>query len=222
MIRVDAPGAIMGKARKLKKKADTALVEVFRSLFEEIDAEKLKAEVDDLRRRSPDYDPSEHAETLTRRTALRCAATGAMSGLPSGLMAVAVLGADIAYLIYQQFRLILGIATVYGHEPSQRERFNEALACLAYGSGVTMGKSGLAAMLESATIEGGMVAEKLGSRFIGDRLSKFVPVIGAVSGGALNYFAVRAVARATIRYYEAQIDPALAEEIWLEGDREHA
>ena len=212
----------MAGTKELKRRADSVLVEVFKSLFEEIDSVKLKAEIEELRRRSPDFNPSEHAETLARRTALRCAATGAMSGLPSGLVAVAILGADIAYLVYQEFRLILGIAVVYGHEPSHRERFNEALACVAYGSGVSLGKQGLASMLESATIEGGLLAEKLGTRFLGERMSKFVPVIGAVSGGALNYFAVRAVSRAAIRYYESKIDPLLADEIWQEGDREHA
>jgi hypothetical protein len=212
----------MAKPNQLKKKADSALVEMFRSLFEEIDTDKLRAEVDSLRRTSPNFDPAGHAEVLARRTAIRCAATGAMTGLPSGLLAVAVLGADVAYLIYQQFRLILGIATIYGHEPTQRERFNEAIGCLAYGSGVTVSKSGLAAMLESATIEGGMVAEKLGTRIMGERLSKMIPVIGAVSGGALNYLAVRSVSRATIRYYESLIDPELADEIWRDGDREHA
>lgn len=210
------------KASEIKKRADSVLIEVFKSLFEEIDTAKLRSEIEELRRRAPDFDPSEHAEVLARRTAFRCAATGAMSGLPSGLVAVAILGADVAYLIYQEFRLILGIATVYGHEPSHRERFNEALACLAYGSGVSIGKQGLAAMLESATIEGGLLAEKLGTRFLGERISKVVPVIGAVSGGALNYFAVRAVARAAIRYYDAKVDPVLADEIWSEGDREHA
>lgn len=212
----------MTRAKAMKKKADSALVEVFRSLFEEIDTDKLRAEIEGLRKSSPDFDPAGYAEILTRRTAIRCAATGAMTGLPSGLIAVAVLGADIAYLIYQQFRLILGIATIYGHEPTQRERFNEAVSCLAFGSGVTMSKSGLAAVLESATIEGGLVAEKLGTRILGERLSKMIPVIGAVSGGALNYLAVRAVAKTTIRYYESLIDPALADEIWQEGDREHA
>jgi len=38
----------------------------------------------------------------------------------------------------------------------------------------------------------------------------------------LNYAAVRAVARAAIRYYESRVDDALAEEILAEGDREHA
>ena len=145
-----------------------------------------------------------------------------MSGLPSGVLALATLGADVAYLVYQQFRLILGIATIYGHEPSQRERFNEALACLAYGSGLTIGKQGLSAFIDAASLEGGALAEKLGSHLVGDRLTKMVPVLGAFSGGALNYLAVRAVGRTTIRYYESMIDPTIADEIWEEGDREHA
>ncbi len=145
-----------------------------------------------------------------------------MTGIPSGFVAIATLGADLAYLVYQQFRLILGIATIYGHEPTQRERFGEALACLAYGSGLTIGKQGLVIALESATTEGGVLAERIGARFATERLGRFVPVIGAVSAGALNFFAVRAVGRATTRYYEAKIDPLLADEIWEQGDREHA
>ena len=210
------------KTSVIKKKADTVLIEVFKSIFEEIEISKIRTEVETLRRSNPNFDPMAQAETLTRRTAIRCAATGAVTGLPSGLMAVAILGADIAYLVFQQFRLILGIATIYGREPSHRERFNEALACLAYGSGLTLGKHGITAMLESASLEGGVVAEKLGTRLFGDRLSRVIPFVGAFSGGALNYFAVRAVGRTTMRYYDGLVDPALAEEIWQEGDREHA
>lgn len=212
----------MTTLQNFKQRADTALIELFRTLFEEIDTEKLKREVETLRRNAPDFDPIDHARLLTRRTAWRCAATGAITGMPSGLMAVATLGADLAYLVYQQFRMILGIATIYGHEPSSRERFNEALSCLAFGSGISLGRQGLTVALETAAIEGGVVAQKIGSRVMYERLGRVVPVLGAVSAGAISYFAVRAVGRATIRYYEAQIDPALADEIWLEGDREHA
>jgi hypothetical protein len=159
---------------------------------------------------------------LVRRTAFRCAAAGAVTGLPSGLLAIGSLGADLAYLIYQQFRLIIGIATIYGHEPSQRERFSEALSCLAYASGVGIGKQGIATVLESATIEGGVVAEKIGTRFMRERLAKVIPFVGALSGGALNYMSVRAVGRTAIRYYESLVDQEIAEEIWADGDREHA
>jgi hypothetical protein len=38
----------------------------------------------------------------------------------------------------------------------------------------------------------------------------------------LNYAAVIAVARNAVRYYGSLIDPAVADEIWSEGDREHA
>ena len=145
-----------------------------------------------------------------------------MSGLPGGLLAIGTLGADLAYLVYQQFRLILGIATIYGHEPSARERFSESLQCLAWASGVGVSKQGIATVLESATVEGGMVAEKIGERAIRERIAKFIPVVGAVSAGVLNYAAVLATARAAIRYYESRVDPIEADEIWAEGDREGA
>ena len=212
----------MGKAKDLKRRADTMLEELFRAMFEEIDTEKLRKEVDELRDRAPDFQPAEHARVLARRTAIRCAAAGAVTGLPLGLATIGTLGADLAYLVYQQFRMILGIATIYGHEPSSRERFNEALSCIALGSGVGIGKQSVAAMIGSATIEGGIIAEKIGARFMRDRLSKMVPFVGVISGGALNYAAVYAVARSAIRYYDARIDATLADEIWAEGDREHA
>jgi len=212
----------MGKALDLKRRADSFLEEMFRSLFEEIDTEKLRREVDALKEKAPEFEPAEHARVLIRRTAIRCAAAGAVTGLPSGLVAIGTLGADLAYLIYQQFRLILGVATIYGHEPTHRERFNEALSCLVLVSGVGIGKQGIAAMLESATIEGGMVAGRIGERFARERMAKIVPIVGAFSGGALNYFAVRGVGRTAIKYYESRVDPELAEAILLEGDREHA
>lgn len=212
----------MVKAKDLKRRADSVLEEVFRSMFEEIDTDKLRAEVESMKTAAPDYSASEHARTLTRRTALRCAAAGAVTGLPLGLASLGTLGADLAYLVYQQFRLILGIATIYGHEPSGRERFSEALSCVAFSSGIGIGKQGIASMLGAATIEGGLIAEKIGARFLRDRLSKLVPFVGIVSGGALNYVAVQAVARNAVRYYEARVDPSVAEEIWAEGDREHA
>jgi len=212
----------MVKAKEMKRHADSVLEELFRSMFEEVDTDKLKKEVEELRASTPSFEPAQHARILARRTGIRCAAAGAVTGLPLGLAAFGALGADLAYLVYQQFRLILGIATIYGHEPTSRERFSEALSCLAYASGVGAGKSGIAAMVGAATIEGGMIAEKIGARVIRERLTKFIPFVGVISGGALNYAAVYAVGRSAIRYYDARVEPTLAEEIWAEGDREHA
>ena len=212
----------MATAKDLKKRADSVLEEIFRSMFEEIDTDKLRKEVEELREKSPEFTPREHARVLSRRTAIRCAAAGAVTGIPLGIAAIGTLSADVAYLVYQQFRLILGIATVYGHEPSSRERFAEAVACLAYSTGVGAGKQGISALLGSSTITGGMIAEKIGTRVLKERLAKLIPFIGIVSGGALNYAAVYAVGRSAVRYYESLVDPSLAEEIWADGDREHA
>ena len=212
----------MGRVLNLKRRADSILEEVFRSLFEEIDTDQIKKDVEALRAGAPGFQPIDHARTLARRTAIRCAAAGAVTGLPSGLLALGTLGADLAYLVYQQFRMILGIAAIYGHEPSSRERFTEAVSCLAYSSGVGIGKQGIVTMLESASVEGGLVAEKIGTRLIRDRIAKVIPIVGAAAAGTLNYVSVRAVARTAIRYYESQIDVDLADEIWTDGDREHA
>jgi hypothetical protein len=212
----------MGKVRDFKRRADTVLEEVFRSLFEEIDMEKLRAEVVAMQEGAPELQRVEHARQLARRTAIRCAAAGAVTGLPSGFLAIGSLGADLAYLMYQQFRLIVAIATLYGHEPTHRERFAEAMSCLAYASGVGIGKHGIGTLLESASVEGGMVAEKIGTRFIRERVAKVIPLVGALSGGALNYWSVRVVGRAAIKYYEGRVEESVADEIWAEGDREHA
>ncbi|MGZ8199047.1 MAG: hypothetical protein ACXWVP_11875 [Burkholderiales bacterium] len=194
----------MQKVGKLKRRADSMLEDVFRALFEEIDTDKIRTEIAALRAAAPaDYDPAGHARVLARRTAIRGAAAGAVTGIPSfGILAIGTIGADLAYLMYQQFRMIVGIATIYGHEPSSRERFTEALSCLAYSSSVGLGKQGLAVVKA--------------------RFTRLVPIVGAVSGSALNYLAVHAVARAAIWYYESRVDPNLAEEILAEGDREHA
>jgi hypothetical protein len=212
----------MTKVKDFKRRADGVLEEVFLSLFEEIDVDKLRKEVEDLRVSAPDYTQARHAKILARRTAIRCAAAGAVTGLPLGIAAIATLGADLAYLVFQQFRLILGIATIYGQEPTSRERFQEALSCLAYSTGVGAGKQGLAAMLGTVTLEGGMIFEKIGTRILRDRLAKVIPFVGVAAGGALNYLAVQVVARNAVRYYEARVDPQVADEIWSEGDREHA
>jgi EcsC family protein len=212
----------MVKVRELKRRADTVLEEVFRSLFEEIDMDKVRAEVTAIRAGAPETERVEHARQLSRRAAIRCAAAGAVTGLPSGVFAIGALGADLSYLMFQQFRLIVAIATIYGHEPNGRERFTEAMSCLAYASGVGIGKHGIGTLLESATVEGGVIAEKIGTRFVRERLAKVIPFVGALSGGALNYWSVRAVGRAAIRYYESRVEESLADEIWAEGDREHA
>jgi hypothetical protein len=212
----------MGKAKEMKRRADSMLENVFRAMFEEIDTDKLRREVEHMKDTAPTWSASEHARLLTRRTAIRCAAAGAVTGLPGGPTAIGALGADLAYLMYQQFRLIVGIATIYGHEPTSRERFTEALGCLAFSSGVGLGKGSIATMIGSVAIEGGVIAEKIGTRFMRDRLAKFIPFVGAVSGGVLNYASVYAVSRNAVRYYESRVDPVLADEIWAEGDREHA
>src|SRR5207237_2699389 len=89
------------------------------------------------------------------------------------------------------------------HEPARRQRFHDALSWLAYASRVGIGKKGIATVLES--FEGSAIAEKIGTRFMRERLAKVIPFVGALSGGALNFMSVRAVGRAAIRLYDSLI-----------------
>ena len=77
----------MVKAKEVKRRADSMLEELFRSMFEEIDTDKLKKEVDELRAGAPAFEAAQHSRVLARRTAIRCAAAGAVTGLPLGLAA---------------------------------------------------------------------------------------------------------------------------------------
>src|SRR5688572_863132 len=85
----------MVKAKEVKRRADSVLEELFRSMFEEIDTEKLRREVEELRAGAPTFQPAQHSRVLARRTAIRCAAAGAVTGLPLGLAALGTLGADL-------------------------------------------------------------------------------------------------------------------------------
>ena len=54
----------MGKVRQLKKRADSLLEEVFRSLFEEIDTDKIRRDIAALKGGAPDFQPVDHANML--------------------------------------------------------------------------------------------------------------------------------------------------------------
>ena len=138
------------------------LEEVFRSLFEEIDTDKLRREVENAQGAAPEFEPAEHAQDARppHRDPLRRRRRGNRPAQrPPG---------------HRHARRRSGLPRLpavppgprHGHDlrprAHARERFTEALSCLAYVSGVGIGKQGIATVLESATIEGGVVAEKIG------------------------------------------------------------
>ncbi|MGA7616448.1 MAG: EcsC family protein, partial [Thermoanaerobaculia bacterium] len=138
-------------------------------------------------------------------SARRTAGWGAAAGAAGGAWALLAMAPDIFNLVREQSRLVLSIAAIYGQSPRVEERLQEIAAVFAIASGATAaGRLGSAVVRRSAEHEAvKAIASKLGSRMFAERLGTLVPVAGGALGASINYFAVRSIGRAAVRYYAA-------------------
>jgi hypothetical protein len=146
--------------------------------------------VERLRRRHPGLSRDELAERLIRRTAVQCAAIGALTGAPAAWLGAAPLAADLPFHVLALARLALGIAMIYRRRPDLGERGLSAAGSLALGAG--------AGALRAGAVK--LVRRALGRR----RSSAAAPVLGALAGGALAYGAVMSFGRAARDHYRGR------------------
>lgn len=179
------------------------VVSLLRRLVRDLDRERLAAEVQRFKRKNAELELDLQAAKLVRRTARRCALVGALASAPAGWLAIAALAPDLSYLISQQSRLVFSLSVLYGRDPSAAERMAEVALCLTAGMGTELARE---AILEG--IERGLSSRllsralrKAGSEGLERLALRSVPVAGAVAGGAINYWAVKGVGNAAIRYY---------------------
>ena len=136
------------------------------------DPERVVEAVGRLRRRNPELSREELARKLTARTALICAAVGAVAG-PVSFQALAL------------DRLLLSIARASGRPASALERAAAAAASL----------------LAAGAAEGARRQAQRAARRLPERRSPLVPVLAAaLAGGALSYGAARLLGLAARRY----------------------
>src|SRR5260370_1427589 len=102
----------------------------------------IRAAVDQLRTKHPNYDNHQLALAFIRSTRRRVAATGALSGAVSiapGLgtvLAIGTITSQTLYALEQEVELVLGIAMIFGHElGNSDERVIEALVVVGITSG---------------------------------------------------------------------------------------
>lgn len=174
-------------------------------LFKEIDQESIHAEVTALKKTKPEMSREQLADHLTKKASVRVAGVGAAAGIPGGPLAVLAMAPDIFNLVLQQSRLILSIAFLYDRKPGLRERFKEVLATLAVATGASAGRMGVRVLLETGLEKAAAkkLARKIFGRFLARRLPKIAPLIGTVAGASLNYFSMRAVGKAAVKFYSA-------------------
>ncbi|HXI14708.1 MAG TPA: EcsC family protein [Thermoanaerobaculia bacterium] len=190
----------------MKRTRSEHVYDILQRLFQELDQDAIRRDVDQLRESRPLDTPAELVRIITKKTALKTAAVGAASSAATGPLAFLTMAPDIFNLVRQQSRLILSIAFIYGQKPNLPQRFKEVLAVLALSTGASFARRGVTVLLERGFEEkiARKLAVKIAGSLIGKRLPKVIPVVGGLVGGTLNYMAVRAVSKVAEEFYQSR------------------
>ncbi len=150
------------------------------------------------------------AEHIARRYRGRALLTGAVTGLPGGLWALAAAGADVQLTAIYAVRMAAGVAQAYGYDTSTPEELAHLAEVLALVAGV----DSLRGIGNWLTREGLMVAlpevlpkllARIGADITKEQASKavgrLVPGVGAVIGGAIDYSFLRVAGDKAVKYY---------------------
>jgi uncharacterized protein (DUF697 family) len=151
-----------------------------------VDLVKAKAAVQKLQQDHPDEPPSQIAHRIMLEKAIYAGGVGLASSLVPG-EAIALLAIDLATTSALQTEMLYQIAAAYGLDLSDPARKGEVLAIF-----------GLAL--------GGNRAIRAGLVFV-----RNVPFAGAVIGASANAAILYALGYAACRFYEAKLDPTVAE-----------
>ena len=140
---------------------------------------------------SPSKNPEEAIKKLTQAAALKSAAVSASLSAPGGIIGLFASLPDLAAIWKIQAQLVADIAAVYGKLGYLTQR--SLLWCLCKQSGSQIFRD---------------IAVRAGTHLLIKKsrlkvLSKAVPVLGAIGGGAYAAYDTYAVARIAKAYFEA-------------------
>jgi hypothetical protein len=187
----------------------------------------VRANVYALRVANPLFTNDQLAHELMRSTRRRVAATGAISGAASvvpavgTVLAVGTVTSQTLYALEQELELVLGIATVFGHELADSDdRLLEALVVVgAAGGAIKLRQEVIVVGGEYLAIAafrrfprvliahgGGRILSRILSRAATSGAAKVaarvVPLgVGIAVGAGFDWLAVTGLGRVAIRYY---------------------
>ena len=186
------------------------------------DKEELKNSVIDMvekyRNKFPN-EPEKQINSLIRWQVAKCSASGFLTGL-FGLMAIPVsLPANLASVFYFQIKMAAAIACIRGYDLESDEVKRFVQMCLAIEDikkmlgdiGKNIGKEKLSPQVKREIILkfSRIVASKLFAK-IGSKgainITKMVPLIGGVAGGAIDAVWTKGIATAAKKNFK-KIDP---------------
>ncbi|MEO0377563.1 MAG: EcsC family protein [Cyanobacteria bacterium P01_A01_bin.17] len=146
------------------------------------DTVQIEAEVADLQRQHPSDSRRQIAERLIQQSALQAGAVGLLTNLAPPL-ALALFAVDLAAMTKLQAEMVYRIAAAYGFPLSDSTRRGEILAIFGLsvlGSGVL----------------------KTGASFV-----EVFPVVGAISGAAVNATLLFGLGQTACQFYESKPSP---------------
>ncbi len=187
-------------------------------LFEDIDKERIRRSVELLREEHPAFTRQELCSLVIEREATFCGIVGGFTGALPWPWLILGVAPDLIALLVKQSQMILSIAYIYGCDPDCKERILEILGCLGTSVGAVAGTYGIRRIVERSAAKA--VTDLLLKRILRSMVTRigprFVPIIGAAAGVALNQASVRSVGKIALEFYKyykipAHMSPAAAD-----------
>ena len=160
------------------------------------------------------------ADRFASNNRIMATGSGAVMGLPGGLLMLATIPTDISAVTFYSLKAISGIAQSYGFETRSEEGRSIALLLFAGATGIetitvggsqvflsTLTKNVLAKpyrdLIVRVTIK--ELATKLGLGVAERGVSRLIPVLGSVVGGTANYMFLTTVTENAKQHYRNKL-----------------
>lgn len=159
-------------------------------------------------------DPLTRSRSIARAAALRSAAISGSLALPPGPIGMATILPDLVAIWHLQQQTVSDIASCYGKKASLTREvmifclFRHCAALFVRDLVVRVGERVLVRRVALRSIQ--QILQKLGvrvtQRLIGNTISRYVPVIGAIGMGSYSYFDTRKVAETAIDLFSKTVE----------------
>jgi len=163
------PGGVTGRLAQIG----------FRRVYDSINQYGIKKGVDEM-----------GIDAFIEHCARLAAGTGAVTGLGGPVTFLIGIPADMVNNLTQQFRVTLGV--IYHRRGTYNIAFDEFMSIVAISVGVEAGLIMTRGVLEH-------IAERLFIRMGAKVGGRLIPLVGAVVGGATNYFFIKGIGRSVKR-----------------------
>ena len=171
--------------QNINKRTNLLATYAFRRVFERVDRAAVKKGVDEM-----------GLNTFIKHCARLAATTGVVSGIGGVATMLVSVPADMLNNLTQQFRVT--VAVIYAKTGDYEVSFEDFMAIVAISIGVEAGVM----ITKSVLIR---IAERLLIRMGERTAARVVPVLGAVIGGATNYFFIKGIGASLKRVVPARV-----------------